>query len=156
MKTSAAAKSAATVEAVAAAETSAGEAAAIAITRTASKSPVVSAETRASVITAAVVAAVTGVVGPTIVAASIIGPGPAVVAAAIVAVEPGTCANEDAVHKPVRAVVAVRGAAVGVVIIVAKIANGRRAVVDRAAADAHGDAHLRLRAAARNEKQQSE
>jgi len=145
---SAAAKSAATVEAVAAAETFAGEAAAIAITRAASKSPVVRAETRASIITAAVV-------GPTIVAASIIGPGPAIVAAAIVAVEPGTCANENAVHKPVRAVVAVGGAVVGIVIVVAITANGSRAVIDRAA-DADGDAHLRLRAAGRNEKQQSE
>lgn len=102
---------------------------------TASKTAIISAVAGASVIAAAVVRA-------------------AIVAAPVVAVEPRSGADKDAVHKPIRAVVAIGSASIRVVIVVAVSAGGGRTVVHRTS-DADRDAHLGLGAAAKNEKQQA-
>ena len=129
-----------------AAEVASAAAEAVGGTGTANKSTIVA---RPSVISAAIVAATP------VVAAAIISPGATVVAAPIIAVEPRTGADEDAAHKPVGAVVAVRGAVVRVIIIVTVGANGSRTVVD-GATNADSDTHLGVRATAKNKKQQSE
>jgi hypothetical protein len=151
---SAAAEAATTMEAVAAAEASAGETAMISVAGTASESAVISTITRPSVITTAIVTAVP-VIGSTVAPPSVIGPRPAIVAAAIVAMEPRSGADKDAVHKPVRTVVSVGGASVGIGIVVAIVANRSRTVVHRAAyADSH--THLRMCAATESKEQKAE
>ena len=154
VKTTATAEAAATVECVASAETGARKVVARAITRSPRKSVILRTEARTAVIAMAIIAAAADG-GSTMVAPSIVGPRPAVVASAIVTVEPRTRANEDAVHKPVRAVIAVGRATIRVVVVITVTANGSRAVID-GAADSDGDADLRLRAAAESEEQQSE
>jgi hypothetical protein len=63
----------------------------------------------------------------------------------VVAVIPGADADEHAINEPIWAVVAVRRASVGVIIIIAVSANWRWAVVNRAA-NANADYHsLRMR-----------
>jgi len=149
--TSAVVESATAVKAVASSEAAARKAAAIGGAGTANKSTIIA---RPSVISAAIVAA-TSVVGSTVVAAAIISPGPTVVAAPVIAVEPRAGTDEDAVHKPVRAVVSIRGAGIRVIIIVTVVANGTGAVIDRAT-NADGDTNLGVCAAGKSEKQQSE
>jgi hypothetical protein len=137
----------AAMEAAAAAEASAREASTKRRAGTASKTAIISAVAGASVIAAALVRAA-------IVAAPVIGPRPTIVATAVVAVEPRSGADKDAVHKPIRAVVAIGSASIRVVIVVAVSAGGGRTVVHRTS-DADRDTHLGLGAAAKNEKQQA-
>jgi len=142
-------ESAAIVEAVAATEASAVEAPAKRGAGPASESAI---EARTPVVPAAVVSAAP-VIGPTIVAATVVCPRPAIVAATIVTVEPGTSADEEAVHKPIGAVVTVGSASIRIVIVVAVRADGSGAV--HWTADADRDTHLGVRIAAKNEKQQA-
>ena len=72
----------------------------------------------------------------------------------VVAVIPGAGADEDTVHKIIRAVVAVRRAGVGIISVVAIGANRGRAN-DHWATDCHADTHLRIGAASRGEEQNS-
>ena len=64
--------------------------------------------------------------------------------ATVISVIPGTGADEDAVREPVRAIVAVRRACVGIVIIVSIGACGRSADVSWAKSDANADLRLGL------------
>jgi len=101
----------------------------------------------ASISAAAVVAISTTVITATIEAAPV-----AVPMIAVVAVIPGTGADEDAAYKPVRAVVAVGGAGVWVVVVVAVGADGSRPVIHGTSyTDAKGDA-LGVRGRRREER----
>jgi len=72
----------------------------------------------------------------------------------VVAVIPGISADEDSVHKIIRAVVAVRRAGVGIISVVAIGANRGRAN-DHWATYCHADAHWCIGAASRGEEQNS-
>jgi hypothetical protein len=55
--------------------------------------------------------------------------------------KPGTCADENAALKPVRAVIAVGGASVGIIVVITIGADRRWAVIDRPSkSNAEGDA----------------
>src|SRR5215471_20397051 len=77
--------------------------------------------------TAAIVAAAP-VIG--VATVPVIGPWPAVVAPTVVAVEPGSGTNEDAAHKPVRAIVTVGSASVWIVTVVPVCADRSRPVIN--------------------------
>jgi hypothetical protein len=138
------------MEAVAAAEASSVVAAAKRRARTACESAIVTIAWT-PVVTTAVVSAASVVGATAIVAATVVCPGAAIVAAAIVAVEPGAGADEEAVHEPIGAIVAVGSASIGIGVVVAVRADGSGAV--NRTADAYRDAHLGVRAGAKNEKQ---
>jgi hypothetical protein len=70
-----------------------------------------------------------------------------------IAVIPGACADEDAVHEPARAVVAIGGASVRIVAIVAVGADGSRTY--NGGANAYTDSDLRMGAAGCGEEQNS-
>src|SRR5262245_9234706 len=96
-----------------------------------------------STIVAAVAGPAQSVIGPPI-GAPVIGPRPAVVTAPLVAMEPRAGADENAVHKPVRTVVAVRSATIRVVAVVAvgAIRRARSGCKNRTNSHADRDAHL--------------
>src|SRR6266851_10330128 len=133
----------ATVEAAAAMEVTAATITVAAVEVAA----VIAAIESTSISAAAVVAISTTVITATIEAAPV-----AVPMIAVVAVIPGTGADEDAAYKPVRAVVAVGGAGVWVVVVVAVGADGSRPVIHGTSyTDAKGDA-LGVRGRRREER----
>jgi hypothetical protein len=66
---------------------------------------------------------------------------------------PGACADEDAVHEPARAIVAIGGASVRIVAVVAVGADRSR--TNNGAANGHADSDLRMGTADCGEQQNS-
>jgi len=71
-----------------------------------------------------------------------------------IAVIPGPCADEDAVHEPARAVVAIGGASVRIVAVVAVSADGSGTY--NGSANGHSDSDLRMGAPSCGEEQNSQ
>jgi len=126
------------VELRAAAEISAAVATTTVVTVAAVEVPtaIASSIEAASITAVTVVTVSAAAVIPTAIAVSA-----TVVATPVIAVIPGAGADEDAAGEPVRSVVSVRSAVVGIIVVVAIGADWRWAVIDRTAnSDAEGDA----------------
>ena len=83
----------------------------------------------------------------------------AVKAAAVITVEPGASADKDAIHEPVRPVVAVGSAGVWIIVVVTIGTDRSRSInwpVNRPNAEPHPDTHLRLGGSGTQESQNSE
>lgn len=108
---------------------------------------------------ATIIAAVLTVISAATIIAAPVAVSAAVVAVAVIAVVPGAGTYEDAADEPVRAIVAVGGASVGIIVVVAVGADWRGTVIGRSADSyAEGDA-LCVRIISREEtktKQNSE